>query len=336
MKIYAIQEAFGVDNLQLAERNAPTPARGEVRLKMKAASLNYRDYLMVAGKYNPKQPLPLIPCSDGVGVVDEVGPEVDRVRPGDRVATLFAPTWMGGRPDHQRIRTTLGGPLDGTLAEYMVLSQDAVVPVPDHLSDVEAATLPCAALTAWTALVTQGDVKAGDTVLVQGTGGVSLFALQFAKLLGARVIITSSKDEKLQKARELGAWETINYVDDETWGRTAKNLTGGVGVDHVVEVGGAGTLPQSCAAVRIGGAISLIGILAGTKAEMQLTPILMQNVRIQGIFVGHRESFEAMNRAISLHKMKPVVDRVFPFEETREAFFYLSAARHMGKICIEI
>lgn len=335
MRVYAIQDAFGLENLKPAERDTPAPSRGEVRLNMRAASLNYRDYLMVKGAYNPKQPLPLVPCSDGVGVVDEVGEGVEHLQPGDRVATLFAPLWQGGRPDHERIRTTRGGPLDGTLAEQMVLPESAVVKVPEHLSHVEAATLPCAALTAWTALVTQGDVTAGDTVLVQGTGGVALFALQFARMLGARVIVTSSKDEKLEKARDLGAWKTINYVDDPTWGRTAKRLTDGEGVDHVIEVGGAGTLAQSCAAVRIGGAVSLIGILSGTKVEMHLTPILMQNVRVQGIFVGHRESFEAMNRAIGQHQLKPVVDRVFPFEETREAFFYLSAARHMGKICIE-
>ncbi|MDA8021147.1 MAG: NAD(P)-dependent alcohol dehydrogenase [Thermoanaerobaculia bacterium] len=335
MKAFVIQGGFGMENLQLQERDTPRPGRGEVRLQMKAVSLNYRDYLMVTGAYNPKQPLPLVPCSDGVGIVDEVGPDVDRLQPGMRVATLFAPLWRGGRPDRQGIRTTLGGPLDGTLTEHMVVPEGAVVPVPEHLSHVEAATLTCAGLTAWSALVTQGGVTAGETVLVQGTGGVSLFALQFANLLGARVIVTSSKDDKLEKAKDLGAWQGINYIDDPHWGRTAKKLTGGVGVDHVVEVGGAGTLAQSCTAVRIGGCISLIGILAGPQADIALTPILMQNIRVQGIFVGHREGFEAMNRAVDQHRLQPVVDRVFPFEETREAFYYLSAARHMGKICIE-
>lgn len=334
MKVFTIQNTFSLDSLLPEERERPGPGPGEVLLEMKAASLNFRDYLMVTGSYNPRQPLPLIPCSDGVGVVAEVGEGVGRVAVGDRVATLFAPTWLSGEPDRAKIRTTLGGPLDGTLAEYLVLSQEAVVPVPEHLTHAEAATLTCAGLTAWSALVTHGGVKAGDTVLVQGTGGVSLFALQFARLLGARVIVTSSKDEKLDRVKELGAWKCINYVDDPGWGKTAKKLAGS-GVDHVVEVGGAGTLAQSCRAVRIGGHISLIGVLAGAEVQMQLTSIFMQHVRVQGIFVGHREGFEAMNRAVGQHRLRPIVDRVFPFDETREAFIYLAAGRHMGKVCIE-
>lgn len=336
MRVFEIQDEFGLENLRPAERERPEPARGEVLLRLRAASLNFRDYLMVTGVYNPRQELPLIPCSDGVGLVEEVGPGVERVAVGDRVATLFAPGWIAGEPSRERIRTTLGGPLDGTLAEYLILDQHAVVPVPEHLSDAEAATLPCAALTAWSALVTQGGVKAGDVVLVQGTGGVSLFALQFARIHGARVIVTSSKDHKLEKAMELGAWKGINYVDDPAWGKTARQLTGGRGVDYVVEVGGAGTLPQSLRAVRIGGQISLIGVLAGSEVEVSLLPILMSSVRVQGIFVGHRESFEAMNQAIAAHELRPIVDRVFPFGEAREAFLYMAAGRHMGKICVEL
>jgi NADPH:quinone reductase-like Zn-dependent oxidoreductase len=336
MRVFEIRDAFGLDRLVAAERPTPEPGPGQVLLEMKAASLNYRDVLTVAGKYNPRQPLPLIPCSDGVGVVAAVGDGVSRVRAGDRVATLFSQKWWGGRPEYDKIRSTLGGPLDGTLAEYMALDEHGVVKVPEHLSNVEAATLPCAAVTAWSALATQGDVGPGDTVLVQGTGGVSLFALQLARILGARVIATSSSDEKLERVRELGAWAVVNYVDEPEWGKKARELTGGVGVDHVVEVGGGGTIAQSLKAIRIGGQISVIGNLAGGSTELSLIPILMQNVRLQGIIVGSREGFEAMNRAIAQHELRPVVDRVFPFAETPEAFRYVAAGKHFGKVCIEI
>ena len=336
MRVFEIRDAFGLDHLVAAERPTPEPGPGQVLLEMKAASLNYRDVLTVAGKYNPRQPLPLIPCSDGVGVVAAVGDGVSRVRAGDRVATLFSQKWWGGRPEYDKIRSTLGGPLDGTLAEYMALDENGVVKVPGHLSNVEAATLPCAAVTAWSALATQGDVGPGDTVLVQGTGGVSLFALQLARILGARVIATSSSDEKLERVRELGAWAVVNYVDEPEWGKKARELTGGVGVDHVVEVGGGGTIAQSLKAIRIGGQISVIGNLAGGSTELSLIPILMQNVRLQGIIVGSREGFEAMSRAIAQHELRPVVDRVFPFAETPEAFRYVAAGKHFGKVCIEI
>ena len=335
MKVFEIRDGFGFEHLVGGERPRPEPGHGEVLLEMKAASLNYRDLLTVKGLYNPRQPLPLIPCSDGVGEVVAVGEGVSRVKPGDRLATLFCQKWRGGAPDKIKLRTTLGGPLDGTLAAYMVLPEAGMVKVPEHLSDVEAATLPCAALTAWSALVTQGNVGAGDTVLVQGTGGVSLFALQFARALGARVIVTSSSDAKLEAVRKLGSWRQINYVENPAWGKAARELTGDAGVDHVVEVGGADTLQQSLAAIRVGGQISLIGVLSGTSVKLDIVPILMQNVRIQGILVGSREGFEAMNRVIAQHEIRPVVDRVFPFDETREALIYMAGARHLGKICIE-
>ena len=336
MDVYEIQGQFGFDHLKRAERPKPEPGPGQVLLRMKAASLNYRDLLMVRGHYNPRQPLPLIPCSDGVGVIEAVGEGVDRVVVGDRVATLFTQTWIGGAPDVVKLRGTLGGPLDGALAQWMVLGQDGVSKVPEHLSDAEAATLPCAALTAWSALVTWGDVKAGETVLVQGTGGVSIFALQFARLLGARAIVTSSSDAKLERARELGAWETINYKQTPDWGKAARRLTGGEGVDHVVEVGGAGTLEQSLKATRVGGAISVIGVLSGTATQLDVIPILMSHVRLQGILVGSREGFEAMARAIGQHEMRPVVDRIFPFDEAVDAFRHQAAAGHFGKVVIAI
>jgi NADPH:quinone reductase-like Zn-dependent oxidoreductase len=270
-----------------------------------------------------------------VGEVIAVGPGVSRVAAGDRVATLFHQRWMAGPAAEHKLRSTLGGPYDGTLAELMVLGEDGVVPVPEHLTDVEGATLTCAGLTAWSAVVEEGRVGAGDTILVQGTGGVSIFALQFARLFGARVIITSSKDEKLTKARALGSWREINYVDDPEWGKTVRReLTAGVGVDHVVEVGGAGTLLQSLRAVRVGGMLTIIGVLAGVSSEINVLPILMQGVRLHGILVGSREGFEAMNRAMAAHELRPVVDRVFPFSDTPEAFRYMQSGAHFGKVCI--
>ncbi len=334
MKVFEIRDDFGLDHLVASERPDPQPTPCQVLLRMKAASLNYRDLMMVNGIYNPRQPLPLIPCSDGVGEVVAVGSGVRRFSVGDRVATLFHQKWLGGKPNRDNLRATLGGPLDGTLAELAAFPEDGVVKVPEHLSDLEAATLPCAAVTAWSAL-TLGGVRAGDTVLVQGTGGVSLFALQLAVALGARVIVTSSSDAKLETAKKLGSWRQINYREDPDWGRTAGELTGGEGVDHVVEVGGAGTLAQSLRAVKIGGSISVIGVLSGASTEINIVPILMQSVRLQGILVGSREGFVAMNRAIEAHQIRPVIDRVFPFDEAREALAYLAGQRHVGKVCIE-
>ena len=335
MRAVEIRGAFGLENLAVAERPDPRPGFGQVLLRLRAASLNYRDLLTVQGKYNPKLKLPLIPCSDGVGEVVELGEGVTGVRVGDRVCPIFAQQWLAGEPTREKARSTLGGPLDGTLAELMTVDQEGLVKVPDHLTDEEAASLPCAAVTAWNALMA-GGVKAGDTVLVQGTGGVSLFALQFAKALGARVIATSSSDQKLARVREMGAAEGINYRETPDWGARAKELTGGLGVDLVVEVGGAGTLDQSLRAVRFGGSISLIGNLAGIDAQVRLTLIFMQHVRMLGIFVGHRESFEAMNRAIAVHGLHPMVDRVFPLEESRAAFELMAAGGHLGKICIRV
>jgi NADPH:quinone reductase-like Zn-dependent oxidoreductase len=336
MKVFEIHENFGIDNLKMVERPDPTPGPGQVLLRMRAVSLNFRDLLTVTGLYNPRQPLPLIPCSDGVGEVIGVGEGVSRVEVGDSVATLFHQRWFAGPPTVDKLRSTLGGPLDGALADLMVLGEDGVIPVPEHLSDVEGATLPCAGLTAWTALAGDSELGAGGSVLVQGTGGVSIFALQFAQLMGARVIVTSSSDEKLARAGELGAWKQINYVDDAGWGKTVKRgLTRGEGVDHVVEVGGAGTLDQSLKAVRVGGMVTVIGVLSGVAAELNILPILMQGLRLQGILVGSREGFEAMNRAISVHQMRPAVDRVFPYAESSDAFRYMQSGAHFGKICIE-
>ena len=334
MKVFEIRARFGLDALTLAERPEPTPGPGQVALKLRAVSLNFRDLLVVKGLYNPKMPLPRIPVSDGVGEVVAVGPGTTRVKVGDRVAGLFMPAWRDGELTKARAKSALGGAVDGLLAEVAVLPEDGVIPVPEHLTDEEAATLPCAAVTAWCGLVTHGHLKAGDSVLVQGTGGVSVFALQFARMHGAKVIITSSSDAKLERARALGAAEGINYKTTPDWGARARELAGGAGVDHVVEVGGAGTLAQSLKAVRPGGRISLIGVLSGGAGPVDFFPILMKTVRVQGIYVGSGAMFEAMNRAIALHALRPVIDRVFPFERAPEALAHMEGQSHFGKVVI--
>jgi len=336
MKVVELKEAFGLEHLAAASRPKPEPRKGQVLLRMRAASLNFRDLLMVRGLYNPRQTLPIIPCSDGAGEVMETGPGVTRVRVGDRVTPTFFQGWFSGRPTLEKAVTTLGSPLDGVLAQFMLAPEEALVPVPAHLSLEQAATLPCAALTAWSALVEQGDVKPGDTVLVQGTGGVALFALRFAKLLGARVVVISSSDEKLERVKGMGADHGVNYKRTPRWGKAVRDWTGGAGVDHVVELGGAGTLGESLQAVGLGGQISLIGVLAGASQDLNILPIVMRNVRVQGIFVGHREGFEAMNRAIEHSGLVPVIDRTFPMEDVRSAFEWMAAGSHFGKICLEI
>jgi NADPH:quinone reductase-like Zn-dependent oxidoreductase len=336
MKVIEIKDKFGLDSLTLADRPEARPGPGQVLVRMRAFSLNYRDLLVVKGAYNPKLRLPLIPLSDGVGTVAAVGEGVTRVKPGDRVAGIFMQKWLAGEVTEAKARSALGGAIEGVLAEQVVFHEDGLVAVPEHLSDEEGACLPCAAVTAWHALVTEGGLKAGDSVLVQGTGGVSLFALQYAKLQGARILITSSSEAKLQRALQLGASDGINYKSTPDWEKRVHELTGDMGVDHVVEVGGAGTLPRSLKAVRSGGRISLIGVLTGGSGEVNPLPILMKNIRVQGIFVGSREMFEAMNRAIALHKLKPIVDSVFPFTEVREAMRYMESGAHFGKVCLRI
>ncbi|MEM7158632.1 MAG: NAD(P)-dependent alcohol dehydrogenase [Myxococcota bacterium] len=336
MQAYEIKGGFGLDNLTKVERPMPEPGPGQVRVRVTAVSLNYRDLLMVRGHYNPRQPLPLVPCSDGVGLVEAIGPGVQGLEIGDRVAGLFVQRWAAGSPTAQAQRSTLGGPLDGMLAEQVVLDAQGVVSVPEHLSDAEAATLPCAALTAWSALVTEGGIRAGDTVLVQGTGGVSTFALAFARMHGARVIATTSRPAKAEALLARGAWKVIDYRKDPKWGKTALSLTEGRGVDHVVEVGGVGTMAQSLRALRPGGTLSLIGVLAGVQADLSLTSVLMNQIRVQGIFVGHREGFLAMNRAIREHELRPLVDKVFEFDEAVAAFEHLASGDHQGKVCIKV
>lgn len=336
MRAYELQGAFGPDHLRPVERPIPEPGAGEVLLKMRACSLNYRDLRMIDGVYNPRQPLPLIPLSDGVGEVVALGAGVRELKVGERVMPCFAEAWLEGPPTRAKLATTLGGPLPGVLAEYRVAPAAALVPAPGHLSDAEAATLPCAAVTAWHALITEGQLRPGDRVLVQGTGGVSIFALQFARMIGAEVMITSSSAEKLARARALGAAHGVDYRQNPEWGKAARAWSRGEGVDHVVEVGGAGTLEQSLRAVRPGGQVSVIGVLSGAASPINIMPILMQQIRLQGIIVGSRAIFAEMCRGIEATGMRPVIDRVFAFDHCLDALAHMRAGRHFGKVVISL
>jgi NADPH:quinone reductase-like Zn-dependent oxidoreductase len=291
---------------------------------------------MVRGEYNPKQPLPLVPLSDGAGEIVAIGEGVTRVRVGDRVTTLFSPFRQGGRPTRAAISKNLGGPLDGALQEQLLLPESGVVPMPPHLSFEEAATLPCAGVTAWNALVSQGQLAPGDTVLTIGTGGVSVFAVQIAKLLGMRVVATSRSAAKLERVKALGADFTIDTTATPDWAKEARKLVGNDGVDHVIEVGGVGTLEQSIRAVRPGGQISLIGVLAGVEKPLNLTPVLMQNIRIQGVFVGDAQVATDFADAVAKTGMKPSVDQVFPVDEVHEALRFMERGEHFGKVALKL
>ncbi len=335
MKAYEIND-FGIENLGFVERDEPTPEDSEVKIKFHAASLNYRDLMMIGGFYNPKLKTPLVPLSDGAGEVVEVGEKVTKFKVGDRVMPTFMQGWHDGGISFDKARTALGGDLDGVLREFGNFDENGLVCIPDHLSYEEAATLPCAGLTAFNALYESGGLKPDDTVLLQGTGGVSIFALQFASIFGNRIIITSSSDEKLKKAEELGATDFINYKKTEDWDKEVLNLTEKRGVDHIVEVGGAGTMAKSLNAVRMGGHIAVIGVLSG-KGEINPTSILMKAVKLQGIFVGSRQMFEAMCQMLSLHQhIKPIIDKTFAFDEVKDALKYMESGSHFGKIVVKI
>jgi NADPH:quinone reductase-like Zn-dependent oxidoreductase len=319
----------------LVEREKPEPGPNEVVVRFHAASLNFRDLMFVKGTYNPRAKLPAIPLSDGAGEVVQVGSDVSRWKTGDRVCPVFNQSWLEGRPSLQKNRATLGaGDLDGVAREYGAFNENGLVRVPEHLSFEEAATLPCAGVTAWNALVESGRLRAGDTVLTLGTGGVSVFALQFSKMHGAAVIATSSSVDKLNRARELGANETINYRLTPDWDKEVSSLTNNIGVDHIVEVGGTGTLSKSVNSARIGGHIALIGVLA-SGGDFDPRRILMKGVRLQGIFVGSRQMFEDMNSAIEVNRMRPVIGRIFAFEELTEALKYMETGSHFGKIVLK-
>jgi NADPH:quinone reductase-like Zn-dependent oxidoreductase len=335
MKVWQIP-SFGVDTLELIDRPTPQPRHGQVLVKVHAISLNYRDLLVVLGKYNPRLALPRIPCSDGAGEVVALGDGVKRVKIGQRVAGIFMQNWIDGAPDAAKQRGALGGDIDGMLAEYVVLDENGLVEVPGHLSWEEAATLPCAGVTAWNAVVHAGRIKPGDTVLIQGTGGVSIFALQFAKLLGARVLGTSSSDEKLARAYKLGLDSGVNYKHTADWVKWVLEQTNGAGVDLVVEVGGAGTFAQSLKAVRIGGTIAQIGVLSQSSEPLQIGPLLHKQIRLNGIYVGSRADFEEMNKASLMHSLKPAVDQTFAFYEVKQGLQTMESGSHFGKLVISM
>ena len=301
---------------------------------MRATSLNYRDLITVEGKYARAAPKPdLIPLSDGAGEIVAVGPGVTRLKVGDRVAGCFMQKWIGGAIDEAAQASAMGGAIDGMLTELAVLEEDGAVVLPAGLSFEQGATLPCAAVTAWHALVEIGQLKAGDTVLVQGSGGVSIFALQFARMFGARVIATSSSAAKAERLKAMGAEAVIDYKATPDWDQEALKLTGGRGADLIVEVGGAGTLPRSFLAARLGGRIAVIGLLTG-PSQVDPMPILRRNLRVQGLYVGSKQMFESMNRAIAAGGLKPVIDKVFPFAEAKDAYRHLKGQSHFGKIVI--
>lgn len=326
--------AFGIDSLEFVERPTPAPGPGEVLVGIRAVSLNYRDLRMVKGTYNPNLKLPRIPCSDGAGEVVAVGSGVTAWKQGDRVAGIFMQNWLDGPLTQVRSRGALGGDIDGTLSDFMVVKENGLVAIPAHLSFQEAATLPCAGVTAWNAL-TVGDIKPGATVLIQGTGGVSTFALQFARLRGARVIGVSSSYEKLERASSMGLDAGLNYRDNPDWDRWAMDQTGGEGVDLVVEVGGAGTLERSMRAVRIGGTIAQIGVLAESTEPFTIPLILRKWIRMQGIYVGSRRDFVDMNRAISLTMLRPVGEE-FHWTQAKEVFERMEEASHFGKLVLSV
>ncbi|WP_158943477.1 NAD(P)-dependent alcohol dehydrogenase [Granulicella sp. S190] len=341
MHAYPIQ-SFGIDQLREVDLPTPQTAPGTVLIKVRAVSLNYRDLMMVKGLYNPKMALPRIPCSDGAGEVVAVGEGVSRVHVGDRVCGIFMQQWLDGSLTAEKSKAALGGDIDGMLTEYALLSQEGVIHFPDHLTYEEAATLPCAAVTAWNALHHAGDpatpAQPGDTVVIQGTGGVSLFALQFTKLLGARVLGTSSSEEKLTRAKDLGLDEGCNYKQRPDWSKWVLESTANKGADRIIEVGGAGTFSQSLRAARVGGTITQIGVLSGasTSDPVGLTPILHKQLRVQGIYVGSRAMFEQMNAAITTASLHPVIDRVFEYHQAAEALAHMESASHFGKIVVRV
>jgi NADPH:quinone reductase-like Zn-dependent oxidoreductase len=328
--------AFSVNALALVEKDSVQPGVGQVLVGVRAVSLNYRDLMVVQGRYNPKLAMPRVPCSDGAGEVIAVGPEVTQWKPGDRVAGIFMQSWLDGGPAAAKSKGALGGDIDGMLASEVVLSEHGVVRIPEHLSFEEAATLPCAGVTAWNSLFTVADIRPGSTIVILGTGGVSIFSLQLGKMAGARVLGTSSSDEKLERAKALGLDAGLNYKANPNWEKWAFEQTGGEGVDLVVDVGGAGTLPRAFKALRHGGTVAQIGVLAGVSDELDVRPILSKQLRIHGVHVGSRADFVAMNKAIGLAGLRPMVDRVFSFGEFPAALRCMESGSHFGKIVVGV
>lgn len=334
MRAYLIDSTGGIDAIKSVDLPDPSPGPGDLLVRIRANSLNYRDLGITRGGYARNDKRPVIPLSDGAGEVVAVGSGVTRFKPGDRVVASFFRDWVAGDVTEELMHSALGGGIDGALCGLVSLPERAWLPIPEHLSFEEAATLPCAAVTAWQALVSLGRLKAGDVVLTLGTGGVSIFALQFAKLHGATVIITSGSDEKLARAKSLGADAGINYKTNAEWHEEARRLTGGRGVDHVIEVGGPGTFERSLAATAVSGRVSLIGVLTGGAGTVNPMAALFNRITVQGIYVGSVEMFAAMNRAIAAAQLRPVIDRTFGFDEALDAYRYLKSGAHFGKVVI--
>lgn len=336
MKAYQITGSDGLQSLALTELPDPTPAHGEVLVRIKAVSLNYRDYMNVMGLHGVSGPVPRIPCSDGAGEIVACGPGVQDWKIGDRVVIPFMPSWLDGPFTQSHSARALGGAVDGLLRELATVPAASLLRMPHYLSLNEAATLPCAAVTAWDALVVRGNLKAGETVLVLGTGGVSVFALQIANLVGARVLGISSSDAKCKQLLDLGAKAVHNYKANAAWDDWALSLTDGVGVDKVIEIGGPDTLNRSIKATRFGGHISLIGVLTGTAGSVQTVQILRKGIRLDGTYVGSRAMFADLLRAFENSQIHPIIDSVFPFEKAVDALRHMESGKHFGKIVIEV
>ena len=335
MRALEVAAPWGLDALKVVERADPTPGPGQVLVRMKAVSLNYRDFLMVNGMYGRGSAADAItPFSDGCGVVEAVGEGVTRVAVGDRAATLFFQGWISGPPTLEKLMTSLGHPIPGAGRELAVFSQEGLSKVPDFLTDEEVSTLPCAGLTAWRALFEDASLQPGDTVVLQGTGGVSIFGLQFAHAAGYQTVITSSSDEKLARAKGMGATRGINYKADPEWSKAVREATGGRGADFIMEVGGGGTIEQSLQAIKIGGHIAIIGVVGGFGGSVNPAVLIGNSARLQGLSVGSRDMFEAMCKALELHGIHPVVDKVFPWTEARAAFAAMQGGEHFGKIVL--
>ena len=334
--VLRLRGGFGLDHLVVESMDLPEPTGNEVLVQFRAASLNYRDLMVVLGQYNPKMELPRILGSDAAGEVIAVGPAVTTLEAGDRVASLFFQTWQAGEIDQTVGRSALGGPIDGVFATARLMPETGLIKIPEYLSFEQAATLPCAAVTAWNGLVEKGKLHAGETVLILGTGGVSLSGLQLAKAQGATVIVTSSSDEKLERARGLGADHLINYRTTPEWDAEVLKLTGKRGVDHVLEVGGSGTLARSLNAVRIAGHVSLIGVLAEPGKGVDVLAVLRKSIHLNGVYVGSRNMFASLNAALAATRIKPVIDKVFPLAEARAAFENMQSGSHFGKIVLAL
>lgn len=336
MRAYHVQPGKHFDGIVPIERTVPAPGPGEVHVRIRAVALNYRDLMMIRGDYVGGDAEPVIPASDGAGDVIAVGAGVTQFKPGDRVATTFFRDWIEGRQTPKKSELSFGGLIDGALAQEIVVSENSLFAVPDHLDYNEAATLTCAGATAWNALFVEGRVRAGDSVLMLGTGGVSIWALQLAKAAGLHAVITSSSDAKLERARGLGADATINYRTTPQWGEEVLRVTRGEGVEVVVEVGGTDTIKQSLQATRMGGTVAIIGGVSGWDLDIDPFQLIRGAKRVSGIYVGSRAMLDDLSRFVSLHKIKPVVDRVFPFNEARQAYEYLASGGHFGKVVIAV